>query len=107
MRADVSLIQHLHLAVVVAMLLAGCHAVGHRLIHLVAGIDHRLNVLLLQVFFGEFGDLLVGDQLATSEDGLCELSKGVQEQLARIDNYATGRVGPSDRTAERDAGEKG
>ena len=80
--------EYLHLAVIVAMLFAGCHAVGHRLIYLVAGIDHRLNVLLLQVFLGQLGNLLVGYQLATGKDGLCELSNSIQEQLARIDNYA-------------------
>ena len=42
MGAIVCFVQHLHLAVVVLIFLAGGLTVGHRLVHLVAGINHSL-----------------------------------------------------------------
>ena len=107
MRADVSLIQHLHLAVVVAMLLAGCHAVSHGLIHFVTGVDDHLHVLLLHVFLCEVGNLFIGNQLTTGEDGLRELCKGIQQQLAWVNDAHARVVGPSHSTTEGDGGEEG
>ena len=76
--ADIGIAEHLHLTVVVLVLLAGCQAVGHGLIHLVAGIYDGLHVLSLQVLFGELADFQVGLQLSPGEDGLCERAYGRQ-----------------------------
>lgn len=77
----ICLIECLYLALVVAVLLTRCHAVGHSLIDFVAGIDNRLHIFALHVFFGEHGYLFVGFQLASREDGLRKLSQCIEENL--------------------------
>ena len=104
MSTGVRLAEHIHLALVVAMFLAGSHTVSHGLVHLVAGVNDRLYIFLLQILLGELGYLLVGNQFATRKDRLSQLTDEVHQQLTRIDNGDTGIIGPSCRTAERDAG---
>ena len=77
--AGIGIIEHLYLTVEVAVFLAGRHAVGHSLVHLIAGIDDRLHVFLLQILLSELSDLVIGIDLATGEDGLCQLSDKAEE----------------------------
>ena len=107
MGASVGIIEHFHLAMEVAVFLTGCLAVSDSFVHLIAGIDDRLHVFLLQILLGERGYLLVGNQLATGKDGLCELADRIPQQLAWVDDVTAGRVGPSGTTTERDAGIEG
>ena len=79
MGSCVGIVQHLHLATVVMILVVSSLALGHGLVHLVARIDDGLHILLLQVLFSQLGYLLVGYQLATGEDGLRELSYEVEQ----------------------------
>jgi hypothetical protein len=46
------------------VLLTGCLAVGHRLVHLVASVDHGLDIFLLQVLLGQLVNLVVSFDFA-------------------------------------------
>ena len=82
----VCLMKHLHLTLVVAVLIAGCHAVGHSLVHLVSGIDDHLHIFLLQVFLCKLSNLLARNQLSTCKNRLCELCYSIQQKLAWVND---------------------
>ena len=86
----IGIVEHFHLTMIVAVLLTGRLTVGYCLVHLVAGINDRLHIFLLQVFLCQLVDFQVGLQLAACEYGLCELTDGAEQQLAWIDDHATG-----------------
>ena len=65
---DIGLMEYLHLTVVIFMTLTSSPTVGNRLIHLVAGIDDSLHILLLQVLLRQLSRLVVGIDLTTGED---------------------------------------
>ena len=104
MGTGVGLAEYLYLALEESVFLARTHTVGHGLVHLVSSVNDHLYVLLLQVFLGELGYLLVGNQLASGKYRLCKRTDSREQELTRIDNHTACRVGPSCRTAEVDAG---
>ena len=89
MGAGVGILKDGNLTVVVVVLVEGGLTVGQGFVHLVAGIDDGLHILLLQVFLRQLLDFQVALQLATCKDGLRELTDGTEQQLAGVDDHAT------------------
>ena len=107
MRSLISVLQHFHLAMIIAMFLDGRLAIGQGFIDLAACIDDGLHILVHQVLLLQLVDFQVGFQLALGIDGLGQRRHGIKQNLAGIHDSAASAIGPSGQSLQTDGRIKG